>query len=292
MSNTEWKNISFSFDLIRATFYHLEFLEKFNELSFIDDEARVKKAIYRYEKIWLPFYSSKPKKAVYVPPVDVLMVWHLHMLAPISYTKDCIKVCGRVLDWDLMSLEKYEKLKYKTEPAWTAYSKEPYDQGDDTTYEAYDSLITYNILLASGRQRTFYHQVCLPHYKDPKFIDHGFIRYKKFLNLKRLFPKEFVVPCFLIDLLWHTHQLHPLKYQTETKEIIGFTLPHDDSVNDRSDGSLLNTSFEKMKINWSKVIATVRLVMRFHFFLFVLRHIWKNTRSMVECFEDTLYGLK
>ena len=39
-------------------------------------------------------------------------------------------------------------------------------------------------------------------------------------------------------------KVHPLKYATDCEAILGYTLPHDDSVNDRSDGSKLNNAYE------------------------------------------------
>ena len=72
------------------------------------------------------------------------------------------------------------------------------------------------------------------------------------------------MPCYDIDLMWHAHQVfidilgnkrhvevvppspkvHPLKYGKDCEAILGYTLPHDDSVNDRSDGSKLNNAYE------------------------------------------------
>ncbi len=213
MPNTEWKTIDFDIDLVQKTLNHLEFLERISQLGFLDNEAQLKKTIYRYESIWLPFYSSNPNDCTYVPPVDIVWIWHAHMLAPIIYERDCMRICGRILDWNLMSMTEYEKLKIKTEQAWINYTKEPYNQDDNVQYENYETQISYNLLEASNRQKKFYHQVSLPHYKDRKYLQHGIVRYKKFLNLKRILPSEFVVPCFLIDLLWHTHQLSPILYK-------------------------------------------------------------------------------
>ena len=52
----------------------------------------------------------------------------------------------------------------------------------------------------------------------------------------------FIVPCYDIDLMWHTHQLFPLKYKEDMERILGKIFNHDDSVNDRSEGSRLNNA--------------------------------------------------
>ena len=50
--------------------------------------------------------------------------------------------------------------------------------------------------------------------------------------------------------IWHTHQVHPELYGQDTSAILGFVLNHDDSVNDRSDGSKLNKSDEVTRKLW------------------------------------------
>ena len=37
-------------------------------------------------------------------------------------------------------------------------------------------------------------------------------------------------------------KVHPLQYATDCEAILGYMLPHDDSVNDRSEGSKLNNA--------------------------------------------------
>lgn len=61
-----------------------------------------------------------------------------------------------------------------------------------------------------------------------------------------------VVPCYAIDLMWHTHQLFPQYYSVDTTKILGKVLPHDDSINDRTPGGLLDRSGEKTKEIWKK----------------------------------------
>ena len=58
-------------------------------------------------------------------------------------------------------------------------------------------------------------------------------RYAMYLYLKKQHPDKFLVPCYDMDLVWHTHQVHPVEYQRDTAAILGFVLKHDDSVNDR-----------------------------------------------------------
>ena len=52
----------------------------------------------------------------------------------------------------------------------------------------------------------------------------------------------FIVPCYDMDLMWHTHQLFPVAYKQDTEKMYGKIFNHDDSVNDRSEGSKLNNA--------------------------------------------------
>ena len=53
--------------------------------------------IRRYETCWLPLlakYGQGEEAEKLVPPLDVAWIWHVHMLAPVKYHKDCAKITG------------------------------------------------------------------------------------------------------------------------------------------------------------------------------------------------------
>ncbi len=52
-----------------------------------------------------------------------------------------------------------------------------------------------------------YYQVSLPHYRGSGFLNEAVTRYKMYLVLKLMHKKVFLVPCYDIDLIWHTHQV-------------------------------------------------------------------------------------
>ena len=76
-----------------------------------------------------------------------------------------------------------------------------------------------------------------------------------FLYLKQFYPDQFLVPCYDNDLIWHTHQVSTLDYAKDTIGILGKILPHDDSVNERSKGSKLNTSSEETSKLWMETFG-------------------------------------
>lgn len=65
----------------------------------------------------------------------------------------------------------------------------------------------YDIESAALRQKAFYYQVSLPHYELTHFQEGAISRYKMFLSLKKAHPGHFLVPCYDIDIAWHTHQV-------------------------------------------------------------------------------------
>ena len=66
----------------------------------------------------------------------------------------------------------------------------------------------------------------------------------------RLNPNRFLVPCYDNDLIWHSHQLHPIEYATDTSKFLGEVFNHDDSVNDRAPNSKLNRSDDATRQLW------------------------------------------
>ena len=51
----------------------------------------------RYEQFWLPLvakYGEKVDGMKLIPPLDVGWIWHVHMLAPVKYHEDCVRLIG------------------------------------------------------------------------------------------------------------------------------------------------------------------------------------------------------
>ena len=43
-----------------------------------------------------------------------------------------------------------------------------------------------------------------------------------------------------IDIIWHTHQLHPIAYAKDMTSSLGYVMNHDDTDQDRNSGSKLS----------------------------------------------------
>ncbi|ESO91289.1 hypothetical protein LOTGIDRAFT_153720 [Lottia gigantea] len=250
---------AFGTDLVSSAIDLLDFLAEADKLPSLLNESVIRGAIYRYESLWLPFAAKFNDGLELVAPVDIEWVWLCHLLSPVTYAKDCLAICGKIIDHKLRSKQERADGLEETQHLWDQeYPNDKFVISLDAVIdipEIYYSKISYDIVAASLRQREFYYQVSLPHYKDLKFISHSVLRYKKFLYLKKCYPGMFIVPCYDIDLIWHSHQLHPLIYQFDTECFIGQLFNHDDSVNDRSAGSRLNRAEFATRNLWKKIFA-------------------------------------
>lgn len=89
---------------------------------------------------------------------------------------------------------------------------------------------------------------------EDRFLKAAVARYKGFLHLIRRnherSMKCFCVPTYDIDLIWHSHQLHPLSYCNDMAELLGRVLEHDDTDSDRSEGKKLDVGFRETAKQW------------------------------------------
>lgn len=92
------------------------------------------------------------------------------------------------------------------------------------------------------------------------FLQEAVARYRGFLYLiksnREKSIKRFCVPTYDIDLIWHSHQLHPLSYCNDLKKLLGMVLEHDDMDSDRTKGKKLDTGFSGTTKQWEDTFGT------------------------------------
>lgn len=248
---------AFGVDLIAAAQGQLYFLKQINKQPLLSDAAVVKRALRRYEELWLPL-KAEHNDINLMPPLDIAWVWHCHMLSPVAYEKDCMKLVGEYIDHAVIRKEHADSemaaMTQIAQEIWEGmYLDQPFlvslDKVDPQELD-YQSVVSYDIALAITRQKSFYYQVSLPHYMSITFLRSALLRYQKFLFLKQQNPGLFLVPCYDIDLMWHSHQLHPLIYKTDTERLLGRLFNHDDTVTDRNPDSKLSNADLKTRELW------------------------------------------
>jgi hypothetical protein len=265
----------FSCDLVANARLHVLFLRTVH-ISGVSLQRPSAESIRRYKDLWLPLVATAARSASgteLIPPIDVAWLWHCHRLAPYDYGK-YMRVEFRLdkyLDANppfalqcpegvVSSAGNVEAAAQNTQDLWSkTYADEPFfieTQTDGHPNDDDGMLHTFDLAGSCERQATFLWQVTQERFGDEDFLVDGVEAYCKFLKLRSTEQgrEQIIVPTYQIDLMWHTHILSSLEsYDDDCRKITGRTLHHDDSLNDRSEGSTLNRAFGATKQIWREV---------------------------------------
>jgi hypothetical protein len=149
---------------------------------------------------------------------------------------------------------------FTTRQLWQkAYPDEPFffseiQKSDEASPSSSGLLLSgFDLLSSTERQATFLWQVSGERFEDIDFLNEGVENYHKFLTLKPKAKQMILVPTYQVDLMWHTHILSSTSlYNKDCTAMIGSTFHHDDSLNDQSEGGVLDTSYCMTKELWRK----------------------------------------
>ncbi|KAG8090519.1 hypothetical protein GUJ93_ZPchr0011g28432 [Zizania palustris] len=246
-------------DLVPAALRQLEFLAAVDRRRWLYEGPLLDRAIHRYKTCWLPLLAKHTQAAVVdgplVVPLDCEWIWHCHRLNPVQYIKDCKRLYGRILDNSNVESSIRTDCKHQAEKFWTEqYPNEPFEleytsPSDNSIYANTGATkhISYDLVSAVKRQSSFFYQVDTPTVHDLRFLEEALARYKGFLYLIKTNQenkiKLFRVPTYDVDVMWHTHQLHPVTYCHDMLKLLGRVLEHDDTDDDRSEGKKLDVGF-------------------------------------------------
>ncbi|TVU24119.1 hypothetical protein EJB05_26517 [Eragrostis curvula] len=253
------REVEVGVDLVTAARRQLQFLAAVDCRRWFYEGPLLDRAIRRYKACWLPLLAKHTEAAVVVGPLvvplDCEWIWHCHRLNPVQYIRDCKKVYGRILDNNKIESSTQTELKAQSVKVWTElYPEEPFEleytssshTATDVNSEVAEG-ISYDLVSAVKRQTSFYYQVGTPTMYDQRFLEQASARYKGFLYLIKMNQEKgmqlFRVPTYDVDLMWHTHQLHPVTYRNDMLKLLGRVLEHDDTDADRSEGKKLDVGF-------------------------------------------------
>ncbi|XP_019173075.1 PREDICTED: glycine-rich domain-containing protein 2 isoform X2 [Ipomoea nil] len=262
------QSIVIGVDLVAAAKQHLDFLGAVDRNRWLYEGPGLDKAINRYYSCWLPLLAKHSESPFFqgtlVVPLDCEWIWHCHRLNPVRYKSDCEQLYGAILgNHNVVSSVKGAS-KEETEQVWKQlYPTEPYEldlaralSDEPAKRFEHTKCSDYDLVSAVKRQSPFFYQVSRPHMNSELYLEGAVARYRGFLHLIRRNKERsircFCVPTYDIDLIWHTHQLHPISYCKDLVEIIGKVLEHDDTDSDREKGKKLDTGFSKTTAQWEK----------------------------------------
>ncbi|CAK9148513.1 unnamed protein product [Ilex paraguariensis] len=265
----EWveaQKIGISQDLVAAAKQQLKFLAAVDKNRHLYDGPALERAIYRYKYCWLPLLAKHAESQFpefpLVVPLDCEWIWHCHRLNPVRYMVDCKELFGRILDNQNVVSSVQGISKQQSEEIWKMmYPNESYELNWTVHLQnAAENMLpasgstNYDLVSAVKRQSPFYFQVSTPSMNDDLFLEGAVERYKGFLYLIKKNTernmKRFCVPTYDIDLIWHSHQLHPISYCKDLMAILGKVLEHDDTDSDRTEGNKLDVGFTATTKQW------------------------------------------
>lgn len=250
--------------LINASKQLFYFLRELHQLG-ISTKPPSNESFRRYTQLWLPFVykHNKNNTAELIPPPDIAWLWHCHRLAPYRYLSYIRKRFGD----DNAYLEQNPPFVF-TDGGFCPETKETrklfkHDYPNEFFFLTEDSsnvkmdttLDGFDVIQSCTRQSTFLWQVSSPEIRESDFLRQGVENYEKFVKLMARPDKpQYIIPTYQIDLMWHTHILHSIrKYHEYNMRLNNKILDHDDSLNDRSVGSTLNTNFDATRKLWKEV---------------------------------------
>ncbi|XP_059629772.1 glycine-rich domain-containing protein 1-like [Cornus florida] len=271
----EWaeaQRTAISEDLVTAAKQQLQFLAAIDRNRHLYDGPALDRAIYRYKFFWLPLLAkhseSQFSEGPLVVPLDCEWIWHCHRLNPVRYLTDCKELYGRIMDNRNVVSSVHGTSKRQTEEIWNMmYPNEPYELDLSGNMETVaenkvgaSKSTKYDLVSAVKRQTPFYFQVSRPWMKDDWFLEGALARYKGFLHLiKRNGERNincFLVPTYDIDLIWHSHQLHPVSYCKDQVAILGKVLQHNDTDSDRTKGKKLDVGSSETAKQWDEAFGS------------------------------------
>ena len=194
--------------LAQATAQQFPFFER--AVAFLDahTDADLKKCVDEY----IAFATSGGVGGR--PSFEAELAWRTHLLHPLMYAKTF-----PLLDHRPESAESYD------------HADTGGADGEGRTPHVSLAGLDIDLIRAMRRQGSFMQGVLS--YRDklsPEAVGAAVGDYYHFLTLFRHDARNRPPPTSLIDLVWHVHMLHPLRYRVESARLAGCFLDHDDDL--------------------------------------------------------------
>ncbi|KAH7726133.1 Protein F32B5.7 [Aphelenchoides avenae] len=228
-----------SIDLAAAAEAELRQLELFQKHPELLNEQVVGNAIRRYETCWLPMKPDVNMTA----PLDVMLVWHAHMLRPSAYSEDSSRLAGAVVD-HAHATKNVSNLEQTILRWQSVCAGEPFESLNVGPVPDYKSQSSYDIAAAVKRQHKFAKKIFALN-MTCEDIQRAVEEYMKFLAIAAAYPDLAIAPTLEMDLAWHAHQVHPLAYARDTEAISGDLVDHVDEIDEDEPVELPTDLFAK-----------------------------------------------
>ncbi|CAB4267367.1 unnamed protein product [Prunus armeniaca] len=214
---SEAQKIVISRDLVAAAKQQLQFLAVVDRNRHLYDSPALYKAINRYK------YAE----------------------FQVRYVIDCASLYRRILDNKNVVSSTQRTCKTKTEEIWNKLYRirKIYAASESTKYASFSSQKANPALC---------YQVSRSYVNDNLLLKGAVAGYKE----TEIGLLSTCVPTYDIDLIWHSHQLHPASYDKDLVAIMRKVLEHDDTDSDRTNCQKLDVGFSEITKQWEEIFST------------------------------------
>lgn len=230
---TSYNPYDFSVALVPAASKVIDFLLKVKRISEFNKLSFATTQLGQYLK-FLTLQNDSDEELV--PSLEIQAVWFSHMLQSCPYRLFMDTNFPRVVRWNHpivrgLDAKKETELQARTaklmeEMSWISQSLTLAKWSDLVTHFTPDMVIYDRDWIVEFLKFTYATDV-----HSLAFLEKAHLGYQKFMHLKAGECNERVEsigfsPCPSIDLIWHTHLLHPIDYDRDMRSYVGHTPKH------------------------------------------------------------------
>ena len=210
--------------LVLAALDQFRFFER--ALPLVDDKTddELLELICEYRS-FMAHKADNRGGSVNIPPLAVEVVWRTHLLHPMDYAIDCAALVlnshtandeSALIDHSSVNVHTFDHCAHRPCAPITDQRR---------CWPATD------LVAAMRRQQPFMRQMLAQReaLETEQCLTEAVNNYRGFLEQVRLSPMG-VEPTPLVDLIWHTHQQHPVRYAKDCVAIVGHQVDHDDDL--------------------------------------------------------------
>ncbi|CAH1783309.1 unnamed protein product [Owenia fusiformis] len=233
----------FGFDIFQTAKQYVFSTKLIHKNCFKFTSDIIKDAIRRYELLWLPFANTFQENVKLTAPLDIELIWQVHLLRPLKYQEDLIGCYGNLINHHLLfgNEEEKDQSYNETKQLWDeTYPGEcfdvlaqPKEDAKSSTTSATSTTETKfmdidRVMKDVTNYFAFIYQISLSHFTDDKYIKDSIDRYKKHIHLVKTHAENFqnIIPYLDICLIWHSHMQCPHSYQQYFLQVLGRGLPY------------------------------------------------------------------
>lgn len=226
---SSFKPSDFSVDLVTASVALIDFLVRVKRITQFENVEFTTKQIEEYLKFLI--VQQETKKNL-LPSIEVQAVWLSHMLQSCPYMVFIddnfprVRTCNHPITWTHdMSPEELKSLEAETEELIAKKSSPSRFSASKKYWKSLTEDLTPQVVIYDRDWIVEFKKfVWGTDYYSKPFLEKAHFGYQKFIHLKSIRNNQVeqigFSPCPSIDLMWHTHLIHPSSYEKDMNRLL------------------------------------------------------------------------